>query len=117
MRHTRHALRPSLLASGLAVFGAATVCWGSVAGAAPATHSAKMSGSAKARAKSSKVIDVPFCAMDQMAMSNGHGAAQIVGKHRLHFCNIAERKQFNALPAAQRQQKVAAVLKLQQSKT
>ncbi len=42
-------------------------------------------------------------------------APQVVGSHRLYFCDIAERKQFNALPAKERQKKITAVLKKQQT--
>jgi len=119
MRHTRS----TPLASGLAILGAAALC-ASTAFAAPASKmsGSKMSGSSskmmgkKSMGKSSKVVDVPFCVMDQMAMHKGMGATQVVGKNRLYFCSATERKQFNALPSAQRQKKIAAVLKLQQSK-
>jgi len=99
--------------SKLCVLSAAAACVSSVAFAAPATK--PVGRSAKSAAKSTKVVDVPFCVMDQMAMHKGMGATQVVGNHRLYFCNIAERKQFNALPAKERQKKITAVLKKQQT--
>ena len=95
------------------VIGAVAACVSSVAFAAPATK--PVGRSAKSAAKSAKVVDVPFCVMDQMAMHKGMGATQVMGNHRMYFCSAAERKQFNTLPAKERQKKITAVLKKQQT--
>lgn len=95
---------------------AAAVCIAGTAFAGPAKTGAAKTGAAKTGAvkkPAAKVTDVNYCPITGEEVKGKGAGSEVVGKYRVHFCCAGCQPAFDKMSKADKNKKIADVLKKQ----